>query len=107
MAVMTFVAPDGTSRRVVDVEAGQTILEVARVHDIEIEGLCGGSLACATCHVIVETTWAERLVPPEPDEQDMLELAPGLQPTSRLGCQVTVTEALDGLVVTLPETDIP
>ena len=98
---MTFIEPDG-NRRELDVAAGQTLLDIAWDNDIDIEGACGGVMACSTCHVIVEGMSFERLEAPGEDEEDMLDLAYGLTPTSRLGCQVVVTDALDGLVVRLP-----
>ena len=69
---------------------------------VDIEGACEGSLACSTCHVVVETGWFDKLGPASDDEEDMLDLAFGLTHTSRLGCQIRITEALDGLVVKLP-----
>jgi 2Fe-2S ferredoxin len=74
---------------------------VAHQHNIDIEGACEGVMACSTCHLIVEPEWSGKLPPPEEDEEDMLDLAFGLTRTSRLGCQITVTEALDGLTVRL------
>ncbi len=79
-----------------------SVLEVAHKHGIDIEGACEGSLACSTCHVIVDPKWFGRLAEPTEDEEDMLDLAFGLERTSRLGCQIVITEALDGLVVRLP-----
>ena len=61
-------------------------------------------MACATCHVVVQDPWYDRLAPPSDDEEDMLDLAYGLTATSRLGCQIALTDALDGLVVRLPDT---
>ena len=98
---MTFIERDGT-RREVDAPLGMSVLEIARRHDIDIEGACEGSLACSTCHVIVDPGWFRRLAEPTEDEEDMLDLAFGLTETSRLGCQIVITEALDGLVVKLP-----
>jgi 2Fe-2S ferredoxin len=98
---MIFIEPDGT-RREVEAPLGLSVLEIAHRNDIDIEGACEGSLACSTCHVIVDPTWAERLETPSEDEEDMLDLAFGLTPTSRLGCQIIITEELDGLTVTLP-----
>jgi len=96
-----FIEPDGT-RRDVDAPLGLSVLEIAQRNDIDIEGACEGSLACSTCHVIVDPDWFGRLEEPTEDEEDMLDLAFGLTPTSRLGCQIVVTEELDGLTVTLP-----
>ena len=101
MAKMTFIHPNG-SRLEVDAALGLSILEVAREHDINIEGACEGSLACATCHVIVEPDQFDLLPEISEDEEDMLDLAFDLTRTSRLGCQIRITEALDGLTVTLP-----
>jgi 2Fe-2S ferredoxin len=98
---MIFVERDGT-RREVDAPLGDSVLEIARRHDIDIEGACEGSLACSTCHVIVDPEWYELLNDASEDEEDMLDLAFGLEKTSRLGCQLVMTEALDGLVVRLP-----
>ncbi len=98
---MTFISPDG-ERLEVEAPVGNSVLEIARRNDIDIEGACDGSLACSTCHVIVAAEYFDRLPAPEEDEEDMLDLAFGLMPTSRLGCQIVITEALDGLTVTLP-----
>ena len=101
MPKMTFIERDGTHREV-DAPLGASVLQVARHHDIDIEGACEGSLACSTCHVIVDPEWYEVLTAATEDEEDMLDLAFGLTETSRLGCQIIMSEALDGLVVTLP-----
>ncbi|HEY6431246.1 MAG TPA: ferredoxin family 2Fe-2S iron-sulfur cluster binding protein [Acetobacteraceae bacterium] len=101
MPKMTFIERDGT-RREVDAPLGLSVLEIAHKYGIDIEGACEGSLACSTCHVIVESAWFKRLADPTEDEEDMLDLAFGLTETSRLGCQIVMTEKLDGLVVKLP-----
>ncbi len=101
MPKMTFIERDGT-RREVDAPLGLSVLEIAHQHGVDIEGACEGSLACSTCHVIVDNAWFGKLADPTEDEEDMLDLAFGLTKTSRLGCQIVMTEALDGLVVTLP-----
>lgn len=101
MAQITFIERDGR-HRVVDAPVGATLLAVARLHGIDIEGACDGSLSCSTCHLIVDAEDADRLLPPTGDEEDMLDLAWGLTPNSRLGCQIRVTEELDGITVTLP-----
>jgi 2Fe-2S ferredoxin len=98
---MTFIEPNGT-RRDVDAPNGLSVLEIAHKHDIDVEGACEGSLACSTCHVIVDPAWFGKLAKPTEDEEDMLDLAFGLEKTSRLGCQIVMTDALDGLVVRLP-----
>jgi len=102
MPRVTFIEPDGT-RREVDAPVGLSLLEIAHDNDVDIEGACGGSLACSTCHVIVDPEWYPKLQEPEEEEEDMLDLAFQLTRTSRLGCQIVMTEELDGLVVTLPE----
>jgi len=102
MPKLTFIEKDG-NRREVDAPLGLSVMEVAHRFEVDIEGACEGSLACATCHVIVDEAWYEKLNPPSEDEEDMLDLAFGLKPTSRLGCQIVMTEELDGLVVALPK----
>ncbi|HVH74835.1 MAG TPA: ferredoxin family 2Fe-2S iron-sulfur cluster binding protein [Stellaceae bacterium] len=101
MPKMTFIERDGT-RREVDAPLGLSVLEIAHKHDIDIEGACEGSLACSTCHVVVDPEWYELLKEASEDEEDMLDLAFGLTRTSRLGCQIIMTEELDGLTVKLP-----
>jgi 2Fe-2S ferredoxin len=101
MPKMTFVERNGAAREV-DAPLGLSVLEVAHKHDVDLEGACEGSLACSTCHVVVDPDWIERLTPPTEDEEDMLDLAFGLEGTSRLGCQIVMTEEIDGLVVRLP-----
>jgi 2Fe-2S ferredoxin len=101
MPKMTFIKAGGER---VDVEAplGLSVLEVAHRNNIDLEGACEGSLACSTCHVIVDPEWYDVLEGASEDEEDMLDLAFGLTHTSRLGCQIKMTEELDGLTVTLP-----
>ena len=101
MPKMTFIEPDGT-RKEVDAPLGLSVLEVAHKHGLDLEGACEGSLACSTCHVIVEPEWFDVLNEASEDEEDMLDLAFGLTKTSRLGCQIIMTEELDGLAVRLP-----
>lgn len=99
---VTFILRSNESR-VVEAEEGQTLLEVAKKHEInDIEGACGGALACSTCHLIVDPKWFAKLPSASDDELDMLDLAPGITKTSRLGCQIRLTAAMDGLVVKLP-----
>ncbi len=101
MARMTFIKPDG-SRHEVDAPEGLSILEIAHKHGFDLEGACEGSLACSTCHVIVDDAWFDKLIEATEEEEDMLDLAFGLTHTSRLGCQIKMTKALDGIVVSLP-----
>ena len=88
----------------IEVEAlvGLSVLEVAHSNDIDLEGACEGSLACATCHVILEDEIYNMLEEPEEAEEDMLDLAFGLTQTSRLGCQIILTKELDGMRIKLP-----
>ncbi|HEV2548105.1 MAG TPA: ferredoxin family 2Fe-2S iron-sulfur cluster binding protein [Stellaceae bacterium] len=102
MPKMTFIERDGR-RREVDAPLGLSVLEIAHKHGVDIEGACEGSLACSTCHVIVDQEWYELLKEASEDEEDMLDLAFGLTQTSRLGCQIIMTEELDGLTVKLPQ----
>ena len=101
MPKVTFVSPTG-ERTTLESPAGLSLLEIARKYHIDIEGACEGSLACSTCHVIVDPEWFDALDEATEDEEDMLDLAFGLTETSRLGCQIIVTEELDGITVTLP-----
>ena len=101
MPRMTFIKTDGT-RVEVDAPIGLSVLEIAHRNNIDLEGACEGSLACSTCHVIVDPEWYETLQEASEDEEDMLDLAFNLTTTSRLGCQVVITEELDGLTVRLP-----
>ena len=101
MPKMTFINPDGT-RLEVDAPVGLSVLEIAHRNNINLEGACEGSLACSTCHVIVDHEWYDVLETATEDEEDMLDLAFGLTHTSRLGCQIKMTEELDGLEVSLP-----
>ena len=89
-------------RTEIEVQPGQTLLEVAREHDIDIEGTCEGNLACATCHIIVDKDWSSKIPQATEDERDMLDLVNGLKVNSRLGCQIKVTNDLNGLIVFVP-----
>ncbi len=102
MPVIHFIKRDGSIHDV-EVKSGTTLMEAGRDSNMGIEGTCGGSLSCATCHVIFSEADFKRVGVPSEDEMDMLDLAFGVTPTSRLGCQIAVTDALDGLTVTVPE----
>ena len=80
-----------------------TVLEIAQQNDIDLEGSCEGSMACSTCHVIIDPSWYNKLNISSWDEEDMLDLTSGLTLTSRLGCQIVLTQDLDGLIVSLPD----
>ena len=87
--------------------AGLSVMETTVENDVEIEAACEGSLACATCHMVVEDQdWYEKLDPPSEDEEDMLDLAFDLRKCSRLGCQIIMDEEKDGLTVALPGTKV-
>ena len=101
MPKMTFIKAGG-ERVEVEAPLGLSVLEIAHRNNIDLEGACEGSLACSTCHVIVEPDWYEKLLPAREDEEDMLDLAWGLTKTSRLGCQIIMNDDLDGLTVRLP-----
>ena len=102
MPKITFIQPDGSSQ-VVEAQSGMTAMEAAKKNDVEgIEAECGGACACATCHVYVDEAWREAVGGPTEMEEDMLDFAFEVQPTSRLSCQIKVTDALDGLIVRVP-----
>lgn len=103
MPTITFIEQDGT-RRTVDAETGSTVMEAAIRNGIPgIEAECGGACSCATCHVYVDEAWSEKVGKPSPMEEDMLDFAFDVRPTSRLSCQIKVTDELDGLIVNTPE----
>ena len=102
MSNIIFTKPDGSEHNVT-VENGVTVMEAGRDAGLGIEGTCGGCLSCATCHVIVDPDWIVKTGTPGEDELDMLDLAFGLAQTSRLGCQIEMSDALDGLRVMIPE----
>lgn len=101
MPKMFFIDAAG-QRREVDAPNGLSVLEIAHKNEIDLEGACEGSLACSTCHVVVDPQWFDVLKEPTEDEEDILDLAFGLTKTSRLGCQIVMSDELDGLVVSLP-----
>ena len=102
MPKMVFIEANGNHKEVT-APNGLSVMEIAHRHGVDIEGACDGSLACSTCHVIVEPDWAGRLEEASEDEEDMLDLAFGLKETSRLGCQIIMSDELDGLTVRLPK----
>jgi 2Fe-2S ferredoxin len=104
MVRIVFISPDGNREQTVEAKVGQTVLEVAHENDIDIEGACEGSMACSTCHVIVHKDDEAKLPLPSEEEADLLDLAYDLAPTSRLGCQIVITEDMDGLRLRLPRT---
>lgn len=103
MAKITFIEHDGTEH-VVEFEAGTTLKDIAVNNAVPgIDADCGGECACGTCHVIVAEEWFDKTGVPGPDEEQMLSMTPERAATSRLGCQVRTTEAMDGITVRLPE----
>ncbi|KAI1103514.1 ferredoxin [Jackrogersella minutella] len=99
---VTFIDKEEKEHKIA-VAVGDNLLDIAQAYDLEMEGACGGSCACSTCHVIVlDEDYYEKMPEPEDDENDMLDLAFGLTETSRLGCQIIMTKELDGLRVKLP-----
>ena len=103
MTKITFIDAAGQSRTV-NAEDGSTVMETALKNAVPgIEAECGGACACATCHVYVEESWVEKLPKAESMEEDMLDFAFDVRPSSRLSCQIKVGPALDGLIVSTPE----
>jgi len=104
MPRLTFVSPDG-ARRDFEAETGDSVMRVAVVNGVEeIEAECGGSLACGTCHVYVDPAYLDRLPPIDPAEEEMLGfVADQRRGNSRLSCQIALTDALDGIVLRLPD----
>lgn len=106
MPKITFIQVNGTEK-VIDAPLGLSVMEVAVRNAMDkIEGACGGSLACATCHVYVHPDWWDKVMPDDGEiseaEEDMLDLAFNLTKKSRLSCQIIVREELDGLILALP-----
>jgi len=85
-----------------EAQAGDVLLRVGQAAGMPLEGTCEGQMACSTCHVLVAKEWFAQLPEASEDEEDMLDLAYGVRPTSRLSCQITLTDALDGLEVSIP-----
>jgi 2Fe-2S ferredoxin len=102
MPSVTFINKNDT-KTTINAQCGLSLLEVAHSNNIDLEGACEGSLACSTCHLIIDDEWFTKLPAPEEDEEDMLDLAFGLTKTSRLGCQIIMTDELDGIVVKIPK----
>lgn len=103
MAKVTFKQPDG-SQTTVDAASGVTVMEAAKINLVPgIEAECGGACACATCHVYVDPEWSERAGKPGEMEEDMLDFAFDVRETSRLSCQIKVSDELDGIVLEVPE----
>ncbi|RPF72350.1 2Fe-2S iron-sulfur cluster-binding protein [Aurantiacibacter spongiae] len=98
---VTFITRDG-NRVAVEAAPGDRLLEVGQRAGMPLEGTCEGQMACSTCHVIVAREWFARLPAASEEEEDMLDLAADVHATSRLSCQIVLTEAMDGLEVGIP-----
>jgi 2Fe-2S ferredoxin len=104
MAKITYVEFNG-AEHVVEVAPGLSVMEGAKRNNVPgIDADCGGGCSCATCHVFVDPAWQERVGPRNGIEDATIEFADGVLPNSRLSCQIKVTEALDGLVVRMPQS---
>ncbi len=104
MAKITYIEHDGTEH-VIDVKAGQSVMEGAVKHNVPgIDADCGGACACATCHVYVDAAWTGKTGTKSAMEESMLDFAEGVEPNSRLSCQIKVSDELDGLIVRMPES---
>ncbi|GFZ52127.1 Adrenodoxin homolog [Saitozyma sp. JCM 24511] len=100
--LVTYRDSKGNDLKTVEGNEGDDLLILAHEYDIDLEGACDRSVACSTCHVIIDPKHYDMLPEPDDEENDMLDLAFGLEDTSRLGCQVKLTKELDGMVATLP-----
>ena len=98
---VTFIDPRGNPTEC-DFEAGDNLLKVGQAAGMPLEGTCEGQMACSTCHVIVAAEWFDKLTEASEEEEDMLDFAAGARRTSRLACQIDLTEDLDGLTVSVP-----
>jgi 2Fe-2S ferredoxin len=104
MAKITYIQPTG-AEQTIEAKTGWSVMEGAVKNRIRgIDADCGGACACATCHVYVDEAWLAKTGKPSAMEESMLDFAEEVQPNSRLSCQIKVTDALDGLVVRLPES---
>jgi ferredoxin len=101
---ISFIGSNGEDVRSVDAVSGDRLLEIAQADGQPLEGTCEGQMACSTCHVIIDPDWFSILPKASEEEEDMLDLATGTTRTSRLACQIVLSEPLDGLVVRIPAT---
>ena len=102
MIKITFISANGDTEQHVEAKLGDNLLEVAQAAGQPLEGTCEGQMACSTCHVIIGKEWFDKLPKASDDEEDMLDLATGARRTSRLSCQITLEDVLDGLIVHVP-----
>ncbi len=101
MTKVIFIKPNGEEKIIEDYE-GDSILNLAHKNNIDLEGSCEGSLACSTCHVIVDDKFYDQLPPPKQEELDILQLARGVRKNSRLGCQVKISKDIECIKLYLP-----
>lgn len=102
MVRVTFVTADG-KRVAAEGQAGSRLLELAQGAGMPLEGTCEGQMACSTCHVVIGRDWFDKLPEASEDEEDMLDLAAGVTGTSRLSCQIVLTDDLDGMELSIPD----
>ncbi|MBH5323058.1 2Fe-2S iron-sulfur cluster-binding protein [Aurantiacibacter sediminis] len=102
---VTFITRDGDKVEA-SASAGDRLLEVGQAAGMPLEGTCEGQMACSTCHVIVTREWFGKLPEAVEEEEDMLDLASDVQATSRLSCQIVLTDDLDGLTVQIPDDSV-
>ena len=106
MTKVTYIEPDGTTREV-EAPPGTTVMEAAVDNSVEgIVAECGGACSCATCHVYVDPEWADKLPPPDAQEDGMLDCVIDRQPNSRLSCQIQLGDDLDGIIVRVPDAQL-
>ncbi len=101
MIALTFQSPSGTTTHA-EAQPGETLLSVGQRAGQPLEGTCGGQMACATCHVLIDPAYLDHLPPASAEEEDMLDLVPDATRSSRLACQIVMTEQLANMVVRLP-----
>ncbi len=98
-----FVEANGTEKTV-KAKVGMSVLQLAHYNDIDMEGTCEGNMACSTCHIIVQQKFYDALPEASEEEEEMLDFTVGLTGTSRLGCQIELTKAMDGMRLYLPKS---
>lgn len=106
MGRITYIESGSDDREVTFVDGDSVMTAAVNGNVAGIEGECGGELSCGTCHVYLGEPWASQVPPPSPEEEEMLEVVEDQRPDSRLGCQVELTESLDGIVVTVAEATL-
>ena len=106
MTLVRFISADGASVAEVVAKPGTRLLDLAQVNDQPLEGTCEGAMACSTCHVLIGAADFGKLPPPTDEEEDMLDFAAGVGRTSRLACQIWLTEALESLEVRMPAASV-